>query len=513
MNAIHHAHTIWALIPPVLAIIFAVATRKVLWSLGLGIISGVLLTTSGNILHAISYLLHKVYNLVSLSNIFLIGFLLSLGLVMSYLSHSGSAHALAEWAKHRIHSRKQAQLVTIALSFAIFIDDYFHALTAGNIARPMTDRLKISRAKLAFLLDSTAAPICVLVPLSSWGAYIIGLIAEINTSSQHNPLSLYAASIPLNFYAICTLILVICTVIWQLDIGTMKTFERRAQQGEDISASLDSAHTIETSSEEHSKDLRRLLVTITGLIITTIVTMFVSGWWQIKDSNTNTNMIQLLENAQVPLALLCGSIVGVILSIPGLPKKSYSKATRSGLKSMLPAILILLFAWTLASIIKDLETGKYLANLVKNHSIPIEWLPLAIFWVSGAMAFSTGTSWGTFGIMLPLAAEMTFAVPGLSISAMFGATLAGSVFGDHCSPISDTTILSATGAHCRLMDHVVSQLPYAMISALASSAAYIIFGFSQSVLSSWIGALLVIVLAIFIMRTYSSKATNPMVVK
>ena len=498
--------TAWALLPPIVAVSLAIVTRRVLWSLSLGIVAGVLIATSGRWPEGLRYFVRKLYAVVTdTDRLLLVVFLLILGLVMSYLSCAGSALAFGTWARRRIRSRTQAKLITMALSVAIFIDDYFHALTAGSIARPMTDRFRISRAKLAFLLDSTAAPVCILVPLSSWGAYIIGLIGEIRPeSSPMSGLELYLASIPLNFYALVMLLLVVGTVVCRLDIGPMSRFEQQVQQGEDVSASSPVQDDVDVGYAQSEGGLSRLVWSLLGLVFTTVGMIFLSGWW-FADRPDTFSLLSLLEYAQVPLALLSGGVVGVAVSIWGVPRSRVWFASLSGVKSMMPAVVILLFAWILASIIKDLETGTYLAQFVGKYQIEVRWLPLVVFWISGFIAFSTGTSWGTFGIMLPLVAGMVHVLPEAPLVAMFGAALAGSVFGDHCSPISDTTILSSTGAQCRLMDHVVSQLPYTLIAAAIASIGYLIWGFGGSVWMTWGCMLVMLVLTFWLVWLWERK--------
>ncbi|XZG69813.1 Na+/H+ antiporter NhaC family protein [Chitinibacteraceae bacterium HSL-7] len=499
MTEFAFAQTAWVLLPPLAAILLAILTRHVLLSLGVGAALGVLLLASGHPIDALSLLGGKFAGIavkegaLNAWNLNILAFLLILGVMMAFIGRSGAAAAFADWAVARVKTRRQAQLMTTALVTVIFIDDYFHSLTAGNIARPVTDRMKIARAKLAFLLDSTAAPVCVIVPLSSWGAYIIALIGD--TLAKHgagaqSPLSAFLASVPMNFYAVTAIVLAVCVAAFRLDIGPMKKAEAEAMAMEDRA---------EEAARGHGT-MMDLLAPILLLISATVAAIFYTGYSAMVAAGKSVSILGMLESTDVPASLVTGGLIGLAASVAlavrhGLPVSEFGRTLLTGARGMAPAILILIFAWVLSSTVGDLGTGRYLAGLAEGNVSPAV-LPALLFILAGFMAFATGTSWGTFGIMLPLAADMAVAVDAALMLPLFGAVLAGSVFGDHCSPISDTTILSATGAGCSLMDHVVTQLPYALTAAAVSLVGYLVWGFTASLMTGWVVAAILLALIV-----------------
>lgn len=492
--------TFWSLLPPLLAIVLAILSRRVLLSLGLGIILGALLLKQFNPFAVVTHLSSNIGSLfwsdnaINEWNVNILLFLLLLGCMISMLSRVGATLAFAEWAQARIKTRRQAKVMTGLLVFIFFIDDYFHSLSVGTICRPVTDRFHISRTKLAYLLDSTAAPICVLMPVSSWGAYIIALVGGILASYQLTGQSAFGAFITMagmNFYAIFTLLMVLLVIRGGWDLGAMDRHERMAMQGELFDRARGTPPGVADSATQagHVSDL---LLSIGALTVVTVVSLLLTGARALAADGATFTLLAALEHTNVGRSLVLGGIAGVLMCAFAMFRHkadatTWGHALKVGIKGMLPAIYILLFAWTIAGIISELETGKYLASLVQQR-MPLFLLPAILFLLAGLMAFATGTSWGTFGVMLPIAADMTMAIDaGLLLPGM-SAVMAGAVFGDHCSPISDTTILSSTGASCHHIDHVITQLPYALSIALVSVAGYLALGFTASLTAGFVAA-------------------------
>ncbi|CAM4092314.1 Na+/H+ antiporter NhaC family protein [Shewanella denitrificans] len=509
-----------SLLPPLVAIILAIFTRHVLLSLGFGIIIGALLLNDFSVMASGEFVAKSVSGLVWTDgglnswNLYIIGFLMVLGMITALITVSGSARAFAEWARLRIRSKRDAKLLTIFLGCVVFIDDYFNSLVVGAISRPITDRYHVSRAKLAYVLDSTAAPVCVLSPISSWGAYIIALIGGILTAhgfADSGHLSLFVQMIPMNFYAIFALLLLLCVAMFGLDVGPMRKHEMNAKKGElfDESKGIP-AGAIAELPEADTGSVLGLFLPILMLVLGTCYFMVSSGANALQDANIEFSLLGAFEKTDVSSSLFFGALNGfavtIILSlVQKIELGMIAKGLTLGARSMLPAIYILLFAWTIAGIIGELETGKYMASLATSGNIPFALLPSVLFILAGITAFSTGTSWGTFGIMLPIAADMAMGSDSTMMLPMLSAVLAGAVFGDHCSPISDTTILSSTGASCHHIDHVVTQLPYALIAAMISLVGYLVLGFSQSLLYSLAAASGLFVISVFILKVKANR--------
>ncbi|ABE55816.1 Na+/H+ antiporter NhaC [Shewanella denitrificans OS217] len=520
MNLITYSDSMLSLLPPLVAIILAIFTRHVLLSLGFGIIIGALLLNDFSVMASGEFVAKSVSGLVWTDgglnswNLYIIGFLMVLGMITALITVSGSARAFAEWARLRIRSKRDAKLLTIFLGCVVFIDDYFNSLVVGAISRPITDRYHVSRAKLAYVLDSTAAPVCVLSPISSWGAYIIALIGGILTAhgfADSGHLSLFVQMIPMNFYAIFALLLLLCVAMFGLDVGPMRKHEMNAKKGElfDESKGIP-AGAIAELPEADTGSVLGLFLPILMLVLGTCYFMVSSGANALQDANIEFSLLGAFEKTDVSSSLFFGALNGfavtIILSlVQKIELGMIAKGLTLGARSMLPAIYILLFAWTIAGIIGELETGKYMASLATSGNIPFALLPSVLFILAGITAFSTGTSWGTFGIMLPIAADMAMGSDSTMMLPMLSAVLAGAVFGDHCSPISDTTILSSTGASCHHIDHVVTQLPYALIAAMISLVGYLVLGFSQSLLYSLAAASGLFVISVFILKVKANR--------
>jgi len=508
------------------------ATRRVLLSLGSGIIVATLLVAAFSPMESLVTLWKSITvsfwnwddGVINAGNINIMLFILLLGVITAFVSLSGGSRAFAEWAVRRIKTKRGAKLLTVILGIAIFVDDYFNALAVGQISRPITDQHKISRAKLAYLIDSTSAPICVISPISSWGAYLIGLIGIIfggAATISYSPLSAFILMAPMNFYAVATLIMVFFFAWTDIDLFEMKKHEERATKtGQLFDPNKQIPGQLKEDFPIHShggvRDLVGPIVTLVGV---TLVMMVATGYKASVIDGLEVSIWTIFENTNVPLSLVVGGLAGTLLAgVLYILKMKHNETANfplmgrafiGGLRTMVPAVLILILAWGLTDLIDKLDTGLYLSGVVARANISIAFLPVIMFILAGLMAFSTGTSWGAFGILLPIAGKiMLDASPEMLLPAL-AAVLAGAVFGDHCSPISDTTILSSTGAGANLIDHVVTQLPYALMSAGIAAMGYIVLGFTGSV---WVGLasviiMLVILFSILVIRDKKQQAS------
>jgi tetracycline resistance efflux pump len=525
--------SILSLLPPILALVMVILTRRVLLSLGIGAIVGALMLNHFNPLTAAANIYAIVMGIIfdfeadptfgdvtsaiienrfaiNTWEFFIVIFLLLLGMMAALITRSGGSRAFGEWAMKRVKTRVGAQMLTVVLGIIIFIDDYFNSLTVGNVSRPLTDRHRISRAKLAYLVDSTSAPMCVIAPVSSWGAYIIAIIAGIfatHSVTQYEALQAFLLMVPMNIYAIVAMGLVLAVAWFNLDIGPMKKHETLAREkGQLFNPALGalpgSQDEIKASDKGNVGDL---VWPIVALIVGTVFFMITTG---IQGTEGAVTILTIFENTDVAAALVYGGLfgLGAALLLNLIKPKAETGLGASlgvGMKSMLPAIYILFFAWTLISIIGDLGTGTYLASIVENSNLNPRFLPVILFVIAGFAAFSTGTSWGTFGLLLPIAGEMAAVIDISMILPMMAAVLAGSIFGDHCSPISDTTILSSTGAGSHHIDHVVTQLPYALIAAGITLVSYLVLGMTTSVILSLLVALALLVVTVILLKRIS----------
>lgn len=515
-------NTIFAILPPIIAIVMVLLTRRVLVSLGVGIISAAFILTSFQPIEALRELFMSFWVIVwdegfNAYYVYIILFLFLLGIITAFVSLSGGSRAFAQWASLRIKTRRGAKVFTVFLGILIFIDDYFNALAVGQVARPITDRYKISRAKLAYFIDSTAAPICVVSPVSSWGAAIIGIIASIlagQTFLDYSALEAFIRMAPMNFYVIAALAIVFFVAYRDVDFGEMRKHEINAiEKGQlfDPDKVIPGEMKEDFPAHSHGKVID-LLLPILMLIVGTVAAMLWTGY---RLSDNQLNIWLIFENTDVPLSLLIGGLLGTITAIILYLRQMTKNETASagwvgkgvwaGIKSMMGAVMILVFAWSLTYLIDALQTGAYLAGLVSDGNIPVAILPFLLYLIAGIMAFSTGTSWGSFGILLPIAGTiMIEAAPELLLPSL-AAVLAGAVFGDHCSPISDTTILSSTGAGSNHMDHVMTQLPYALTAAAIGAVGYLAIGITGSLL--WALVSVIVILAI-LFSVWSIRTTK-----
>jgi len=472
-----------SLLPPIIAIALALITKEVYSSLFIGITAGALMYANFNFSGTIDHLFVDgfITSIADPYNIGIILFLVVLGSIVSLMNKSGGSAAFGRWASKHIKSRVGAQLATIALGVLIFVDDYFNCLTVGSVMRPVSDKFKLSRSKLSYIIDATAAPICIIAPISSWAAAVAGFVSE----EQIGGLELFIRAIPYNFYALLTILMMIVIAVIKLDYGPMKRHELNAMNGDLFSG--DEKQMIEQLEE---KDVAKngsvwdLVAPVAVLIIGCILGLIYSGGFF-----SGETFINAFSNADASVGLVLGSFGGLIFSViyflcrRVLTFKNCMDSLPEGFKAMVPAIMILCCAWTLKAMTDSLGAKIFIAEFVRTSaSAYIALLPAVVFLIAVGLSFSTGTSWGTFGILIPI----VLAVFGGSIDQevsiiAISACMAGAVCGDHCSPISDTTIMASAGAQCNHLNHVSTQLPYALTVAAVSFVAYLIAGFIQNV--------------------------------
>lgn len=473
--------SIYSLLPPLVAIFVALFTKEVFSSLFLGILTGSILASKGSVGVFLNNLVYEgfIKSISQTSGIFI--FLVVLGVMVVLINYSGGSKAFGNWANARIKTRKQSQIATFFLCIMLFIDDYFNCLTSGSVMKPITDSHKVSRAKLAYIIDATAAPVCMIAPISSWAAAVSGY-AE---NSHMSGIELFVKAIPFNFYSLLTLVFVVCIISFNNDYGPMKKYEEEALAGKDQSVRKQA--TIDASHGHDEGRVMDLVFPILTLIVSSVLSLINVGGFFDKDGAYYHDFVNAFANTDSSIALAMGSIIALVITIIYfVAKKSLSfeksmDAISEGFSSMVSAILILTMATSLKNISNDLlGSTQYVGGLMENAAGNLNaFLPVVIFVVAIFLAFATGTSWGTFGILIPIVVSMfepTNPIFFIGISA----TLSGAVCGDHLSPISDTTIMSSTGAGCEHIDHVRSQLPYGMTVAIISALAYIIAGFTNS---------------------------------
>lgn len=477
---------IWSLLPPLLAIVLALITKQVIFSLLLGIMSGTIIYTVAANLGAAG-VFSTVTDLMSAKlgdNAAMVIFLALLGALVAVITKAGGSKAYGNWAVRKLKSRRSASVATGVLGVLIFIDDYFNCLTVGTVMKPVTDKHLISREKLAYIIDATAAPVCIIAPISSWAASVISYYPA---SSSMSGMQAFLSAIPMNLYAVLTIFMVFWLSIKKnSDFGPMAAAERRAQETGVVTSTSDKGDVDELAKIEASDKgtVLDLVVPILALVALSIISMlYYGGYW----SGEGLSLFDAFGETDAAMALsLAGFgslIVAFFMFVPrGLVSfKSFFEAVGTGIKSMVPAIVILTLAWTISGVCRDLlQTGEYVAALVAGSNMAVALIPAIMFVVAALLSFSTGTSWGTFGILIPIIIAVCDSVaPDLTVTAL-SSILAGSVFGDHCSPISDTTILSSTGAACNHLDHVATQLGYTIPVAVVCFIGYLVAGFTNS---------------------------------
>ncbi len=491
--------TFWALVPAIVAIGLALITKEVYSSLFVGILMGALLYSGFQFELTITHIFSDgIIGVLSDSyNVGILVFLVILGAMVSLMNKAGGSAAFGQFAASKIKNRVGAQLATVFLGVLIFIDDYFNCLTVGSVMRPVTDKFKVSRSKLAYLIDATAAPVCIIAPISSWAAAVTGFV------EGEDGFSIFIRAIPYNFYAILTIIMMVGMVLMKTEFGKMKEHEKNAARRGDLFTT--SGRPYENAKEEKVNakgGVVDLLIPIAALIVCCVIGMIYTGGFF-----EGAGFVEAFSNSDASLGLTLGSFFGLVITIllyqirRVLSFKACMDCIPEGFRAMVPAILILTFAWTLKAMTDSLGADVYVAGLVASSAGAfMNFLPAIIFVVGCFLAFATGTSWGTFGILIPIVvAVFQNGDPQMMIMSI-SACMAGAVCGDHCSPISDTTIMASAGAQCEHVNHVTTQLPYAVVAAVVSFITYIVAGFVKS---AWIAlpvGILLMVLVLFALR-------------
>lgn len=496
--------TAWALLPPIIAIGLALITKEVYSSLFVGIFVGALLVTNGNLVNTLTTIVNDglISSLADSWNVGILIFLVILGIIVAVMNKAGGSKAYGEWAKKKIKTRRGAIGATFGLGCLIFIDDYFNCLTVGSVMRPVTDGHNISRAKLAYIVDATAAPICMIAPISSWAAAVSGVV------EGYNGIELFIKAIPYNFYSLLTLVMILFITYTDMDYGPMLKHEKNAKEKGDLYTTSDRPYesaTLQSSSDKGG--IIDLVLPVVILIIFCVISMIYTGGFFSGES-----FIDAFANSDASVGLSMGSLVSLIFIFVWIVARkvlSFSEfmaCIPKGFNEMVPPILILTFAWTLSSMTSALGAATYVAALVEGSAAGFKFfLPAIIFLVASFLSFATGTSWGTFGILIPIVVNLGGSLSGHMLIIGISACLAGAVCGDHCSPISDTTIMASSGAQCNHINHVSTQLPYAITVAAVSFVTYIIAGFTESMISLPIGIILMIGTLLAIQKIYKTK--------
>ena len=499
--------TIWALLPPLVAIVLALITKEVYSSLFVGIVVGALIYSGFKFEGTVTQIFEGgIIKVLSDSyNVGILIFLVILGSVVCMMNKAGGSAAFGRWASKKIHTRVGAELAAIILGILIFIDDYFNCLTVGSVMRPVTDRHHVSRAKFAYLIDATAAPVCIIAPISSWAAAVSGFV------EGQDGLAIFVRTIPYNFYAILTIVMMVGMVLMKTEFGAMRTHEINALNGDLYTTS---ARPYENATDDETPNPRGkvidLVIPIVMLVICCVISMIYTGGFF-----SGTDFVTAFSQSDASTGLAMGSAFGLVFAIifymirRVVNFRDCMGCIPEGFTAMVPAIMILTFAWTLKAMTDSLGAAVFVEEAMRSVAGGIEViLPAIIFLVGCGLAFATGTSWGTFGILIPIVvAVFEKSSPEMMIISM-SACMAGAVCGDHCSPISDTTIMASAGAQCDHVTHVSTQLPYAILAAAVSFVTYIVAGFVKT---AWIALPVGIVLMLIVL--FVIKMMNPMPVE
>jgi len=507
--------TLWSLLPPIVAIGLALITKEVYSSLFVGILTGGVVysaASSGGFSGMFTAVVQDglIANLADSYNVGILVFLVVLGVIVVLMNKAGGSRAYGEWAAKHIKSRVGASIATFFLGILIFVDDYFNCLTVGSVMRPVTDKHKVSRSKLAYLIDSTAAPICIIAPISSWAAAVSGTVEGVNG------IRLFISTIPYNLYALLTLLMVIFVSVTNINYGPMKLHEDNAEKGDLFTTRNKVYDNDEEPATTKSKVIDLILPVVILIVLCVVGMIYTGGFFD------GTDFINAFANCDASYGLSLGSIgaliviIGYFLCRKVLTFNECMDSIALGFKQMVPAILILTFAWTLKTMTGFLDAGTFVSGIVESATAIQIMLPLILFVVALGLSFATGTSWGTFGILIPIVTSVfstelanvtsTGEIPAMVIICI-SACLAGAVCGDHCSPISDTTIMASTGAQCDHVNHVATQLPYALTVAAVSAVGYLLAGFVQNVFVV-LGTSIVLMLAVlFVIKSLTADKT------
>lgn len=491
--------TFWSLVPPVVAIVLALITKEVYSSLFIGILIGAIFhsgfTFEGTVTHIFDAGFIGV--LSDEYNVGILVFLVILGAMVAMMNKAGGSAAFGRWASEHIKSRVGAQLATILLGCLIFIDDYFNCLTVGSVMRPVTDKQNVSRAKLAYLIDATAAPVCIIAPISSWAAAVTGFV------EGENGFALFIQAIPYNYYAIFTIVMMVAMVLMKVEFGSMKIHEQNALKG-DLYTTEDRPYAnAENEAKEGAKGtVMDLVLPVVLLIICCVIGMIYTGGFF-----SGTGFIQAFSDCDASKGLAYGSCFALLFTIVlymvrrVLTFEECMECLPEGFKAMVPAILILTMAWSLKGMTDSLGAAEFVEAAMKARAEGLmNMLPAIIFLVACLLAFASGTSWGTFGILIPIVVKVFDGVDPTMLIISISACMAGAVCGDHCSPISDTTIMASAGAQSNHINHVNTQLPYAVLAAAVSFVTYIVAGFTKSAVISLAFGVVLLLLVLYIIK-------------
>ena len=508
-------NTLWAALPPVIAIGLALITKEVYSSLFLGILVGAAMYSNFNFMGTITHVFDDgiIANLSDSYNVGILIFLVILGVMVQLMNAAGGSAAFGKWSTAHIKSRVVAQLSVVALGCLIFIDDYFNCLTVGSVMRPLADKHKISRAKLAYLIDATAAPVCIIAPISSWAAAVTGFVDGVDG------LDLFISAIPYNYYALLTIFMMVVMAIMKVEYGSMATHEKNAIEKGDIYTTPDRPYADATDEPLSTKGkVIDLVFPVVVLIVCCILGLVYTGGFFSGDAT----FASAFSGADASLGLTYGSFFGLVITVVFymirrvLTFRQMMDLIPEGFKAMVPAILILAFAWTLKSMTDSLGLKDFIADIVRTFpDTMLSLLPAVIFLIACVMAFATGTSWGTFGMLIPIVVA-AFTDPAVGFlpgyetigTILVSACMAGAVCGDHCSPISDTTIMASAGAQCNHINHVQTQLPYAISCAAISFVCYIIAGFVQNAVICLIIAFAIMAGFLFVAKMLHKKKVS-----
>ena len=502
--------TVWALLPPLVAIVLALITKEVYSSLFIGILTGGLIYANFNFEGTVVHVFQDgfISSIADSYNIGILIFLVLLGALVAMLNRTGGSAAFGRWTATHIKTRVGALLCTVLLGMLIFVDDYFNCLTVGSVMRPVTDEKKVSRAKLSYLIDATAAPVCIIAPISSWAAAVAGFARGAGAESG---MSLFISAIPYNFYALLTLVMMVVITVAGFDYGPMKKFEKNAKENGDIftTSPLDKVDE-EFKTQNEKGRVFDLIIPVVFLIIACVIGMIYSGGFFTAGEDGYQNFITAFSNSDASVGLVFGAFITLIFAViyflcrRVITFKDCMEAFPEGFKAMVPAIMILCCAWTLKTMTDSLGAKVFISQWIEGSASGLALLlPAIIFLIAVGLSFATGTSWGTFGILIPIVLSV-FSDGGTIAIIAVSACMAGAVCGDHCSPISDTTIMASAGAQCNHIDHVSTQLPYALTVAGMSFVSYIIAPFVKTWLIALPIAIVLMIATLFVIR----KLTN-----
>ena len=468
----------WSLVPPLIAISLALVTKEVYSSLFLGILSGALLYTGYNPEKSIRHIfIEGIFEVLSNpGNVGILCFLVILGMMVQLMNKTGGSRAFGNWAQKHIKTRRGSMFATMILGCLIFIDDYFNCLTVGSVMLPATDKARISRAKLAYLIDTTAAPICIIAPISSWAAAVSGFV------EGENGMKLFVQTIPYNFYALLSICMMIFLILLNVDFGPMAEHEKNALEKGDLFTTEERPYGEGEQGKEGEGKILDMLFPVIALAVFCVIGMIYSGGFF-----SGTDFVTAFSQSDAPTGLVFGSFMALVFTLlfyflrSSISFHDSMQCLPEGFKQMVPAILILTFAWTLKEMTDSLGAKEFVEGIVAGRAgAMLSLLPAFVFMIAVGLSFATGTSWGTFGILIPIVVGVFQKTDYTMMIIAMSSCMAGAVCGDHCSPISDTTIMSSAGAQCMHLNHVTTQFPYAMLVALVSVIAYILAGFLKS---------------------------------